>query len=489
LHLVTVNDYLARRDAEWMGPLYDFLGVTVGVIQAGMDAEARRAAYACDVTFGTNSEFGFDYLRDNLAVELEQTVQRGYWFAIVDEVDSILIDEARTPLIISGQPEEAPETYFSFAKVARTLRVPDDYEVDEKRKTVAPTEAGVHKIERALGVENLYAPGNGQMVNHFVQSLKAESLYKRDIDYVVVDGQVKIVDEFTGRIMEGRRWSEGLHQAIEAKEGVSIEAENVTVATVTIQNYAGTDVVLAGPGEAGWISFEITDVSNAAQPRPVGVRGALDVPARVLAAGERYSTHLTLNRFYPVSQFGTYAIKTTIYYAGAGQFYDSNRIVFQVNDAHRFWEKSVGVPAGYPDAGAMRRFELLRYREQRKAILYARVTDERSRQVHATFPLGGMIEHESPQVTTDRENRMHVLFLTSPRVYVHAVINPDGSVAAMNLHEDNGSIRPTLTQTNNQQVAVRGGTNYVAPAAGDPSAPGGTTPDGFRSASERPTGF
>ncbi len=236
-HLVTVNDYLARRDALWMSPLYEMLGVSVGIIQSGMDPEARRQAYACDVTYGTNSEFGFDYLRDNLAVELEHTVQRGHAYAIVDEVDSILIDEARTPLIISGQPEEAPETYYSFAKVAKGLRVPDDYEVDEKRKTVAPTEDGVHKVERALGVENLYAPGNGQMVNHLVQSLKAESLYKKDIDYVVIDGEVKIVDEFTGRIMEGRRWSEGLHQAVEAKEGVRIEAENVTVATVTIQNY------------------------------------------------------------------------------------------------------------------------------------------------------------------------------------------------------------------------------------------------------------
>jgi preprotein translocase subunit SecA len=246
IHVVTVNDYLARRDAEWMGPLYAMLGVTVGVIQAGMDPEARRAAYACDVTFGTNSEFGFDYLRDNLAVELEHTVQRGHAYAIVDEVDSILIDEARTPLIISGQPEEAPETYYAFAKVARTLRVPDDYEVDEKRKTVAPTEEGIHKVERALGVENLYAPGNGQLVNHLVQALKAEALYKRDVEYVVVDGQVKIVDEFTGRIMEGRRWSEGLHQAIEAKEKVPIEAENITVATVTIQNYFRMYEKLAG---------------------------------------------------------------------------------------------------------------------------------------------------------------------------------------------------------------------------------------------------
>ena len=246
IHLVTVNDYLARRDAQWMGPIYEFLGISVGVIQAGMEPAERRLAYESDVTYGTNSEFGFDYLRDNLAVELEHTVQRGHVFAIVDEVDSILIDEARTPLIISGQPEEAPETYYAFAKVARTLRVPEDYEVDEKRKTVAPTEQGVHKVERALGVENLYAPGNGQLVNHLVQSLKAESLFKRDVDYVVIDGEVKIVDEFTGRIMEGRRWSEGLHQAVEAKEGVRIEAENITVATITIQNYFRMYGKLAG---------------------------------------------------------------------------------------------------------------------------------------------------------------------------------------------------------------------------------------------------
>ena len=246
MHLVTVNDYLARRDAQWMLPLYELLGVTVGVIQSGMDSDERRAAYACDVTYGTNSEFGFDYLRDNLAVELEHTVQRGHSFAVVDEVDSILIDEARTPLIISGQPEDAPETYYAFAKIAKSLRVPDDYEVDEKRKTVAPTEDGVHKVEKALGVDNLYAPGNGQMVNHLVQSLKAESLYRKDVDYVVIDGEVKIVDEFTGRIMEGRRWSEGLHQAVEAKEGVKIEAENITVATVTIQNYFRMYDKLAG---------------------------------------------------------------------------------------------------------------------------------------------------------------------------------------------------------------------------------------------------
>jgi preprotein translocase subunit SecA len=246
VHLVTVNDYLARRDASWMAPVYEALGVTVGVIQADMEPEVRREAYACDITYGTNSEFGFDYLRDNLAVSLEQTVQRGHSYAIVDEVDSILIDEARTPLIISGQPEEAPDTYYSFARIARKLRLDEDYEVDEKRKTVAPFEQGIHKVERELGIENLYAPENGQLVNHLIQALKAESLYKRDVEYVVQDRQVKIVDEFTGRIMEGRRWSEGLHQAVEAKENVPIEAENVTVATITIQNYFRLYDKLAG---------------------------------------------------------------------------------------------------------------------------------------------------------------------------------------------------------------------------------------------------
>ncbi len=246
VHLVTVNDYLARRDAEWMRPIYEALGMTVGVIQQDLEPEVRRAQYECDITYGTNSEFGFDYLRDNLANDIDQCVQRSYTFAIVDEVDSILIDEARTPLIISGQPEEAPDTYYTFAKIARTLSTPDDFEIDEKRKTAAPTEQGVHKVERALKIENLYAPENGQLVNHLQQALKAEALYKRDVEYVVQDGEVKIVDEFTGRIMEGRRWSEGLHQAVEAKEGVTIEAENVTVATITIQNYFRLYDKLAG---------------------------------------------------------------------------------------------------------------------------------------------------------------------------------------------------------------------------------------------------
>ena len=250
VQLVTVNDYLAKRDAEWMGPVYEALGMSVGIIQSEMpddyEQTNRRAAYACDITYGTNSEFGFDYLRDNMAVELTQTVQRGHWYAIVDEVDSILIDEARTPLIISGQPEQAADTYYSFASAVAALELGTDYEVDEKFHTAAPTEDGVTKVERAIGVENLYAPENGQLVNHLIQAIKAKELYKRDDEYVIMDGEVKIVDEFTGRIMEGRRWSEGLHQAVEAKEGVRIQEENVTVATVTIQNYFRMYEKLAG---------------------------------------------------------------------------------------------------------------------------------------------------------------------------------------------------------------------------------------------------
>jgi preprotein translocase subunit SecA len=256
VHLVTVNDYLARRDAEWMRPIYEALGVTVSAIQEGDDPPARREKYACDVTYGTNSEFGFDYLRDNMAPSLEECVHRGYDFAIVDEVDNILIDEARTPLIISGRPEQAADLYYTFARLAKqmkgeqhkeklkslgeskdTTEAEFDYEYDEKHKTVAPTERGITKAEEFLGVENLYLSEHGTLVNHLVQSLKAESLYKRSVEYEVIDGQVMIIDEFTGRILEGRRWSEGLHQAIEAKEGVSIREENQTLATITLQNY------------------------------------------------------------------------------------------------------------------------------------------------------------------------------------------------------------------------------------------------------------
>ena len=256
VHLVTVNDYLARRDAEWMRPIYEALGVRVAAIQEGDDPQTRREKYAHDVVYGTNSEFGFDYLRDNMAGSLEDCVQRGHHFAIVDEVDNILIDEARTPLIISGRPEQAADLYYTFARLAKqmvgeahkeklkslgeskdTSQVDYDYEYDEKHKTVAPTERGITKAEEFLGVENLYLSEHGTLVNHLIQSLKAESLYKRGVEYEIVNGEVMIIDEFTGRILEGRRWSEGLHQAVEAKEGVAIREENQTLATITLQNY------------------------------------------------------------------------------------------------------------------------------------------------------------------------------------------------------------------------------------------------------------
>jgi preprotein translocase subunit SecA len=246
VHVVTVNDYLASRDAAWMGPIYEALGISVGVIQAMMPEPERRQAYAADVTYGTNSEFGFDYLRDNMAVRMEDCVQRGHYFCIVDEVDSILIDEARTPLIISGVPEAAADTYYRFARIVPTLRKGDDYEVDEKHRTVAPSESGVDKVERALGIENLYLDVNGQLVNHLIQALKAHALFHRDKEYIVREGEVLIVDEFTGRVLEGRRYSEGLHQAIEAKEGLRIREENQTLATITLQNYFRMYEKLAG---------------------------------------------------------------------------------------------------------------------------------------------------------------------------------------------------------------------------------------------------
>ena len=252
VHLVTTNDYLAQRDQQWTLPVFEALGMRTAYIENMMPFEPRRDAYQADVTYGTNSEFGFDYLRDNMSVSIEGIVQRGHNYAIVDEVDSILIDEARTPLIISGEPEMAPQAYYDFARIATGLVAHEshpgdpkgaaeaagaDYEFDEKHKTVAVTEQGVEKIERALRIENLYAPQNAQLVNHLVQALKAQSLYSIDDDYVIQDGEVKIVDEFTGRIMEGRRWSEGLHQAVEAKEGVRIQEEHQTLATITLQNY------------------------------------------------------------------------------------------------------------------------------------------------------------------------------------------------------------------------------------------------------------
>ena len=262
VHLVTVNDYLARRDALWMKPIYDLLGVTVGILQSGQNDIDKQEAYSRDVVYGTNSEFGFDYLRDNLAVEMEQKAQRGHGFGIVDEVDNILIDEARTPLIISGQPEQAADLYYKFAKLAKIMepgKKPEgleakskdweaeyDFEPDEKHKTVSVSEKGVAKAEKFLGIDNLYRAEYGNMVNHLQQALKAEDLYKKDVDYAVIDGEVKIIDEFTGRILEGRRWSEGLHQAVEAKEGVAIQEESQTVATITYQNYFRRYDKLAG---------------------------------------------------------------------------------------------------------------------------------------------------------------------------------------------------------------------------------------------------
>src|SRR5688572_12327848 len=275
VHVVTVNDYLARRDADWMRPIYEGLGLTVGVLQNNQPYEEKRAAYASDITYGTNSEFGFDYLRDNMATTLDEKVQHGgritedgkplamHNFAIVDEVDNILIDEARTPLIISGAPEQAADLYQRFAELAPKLtpgKKPEgmdprakkeftadyDYEFDEKHKTISVTEQGVEKAERFLGIEHLYRAENGPLVNHLHQALKAESLYKKDVDYAVIDGEVKIIDEFTGRILDGRRWSEGLHQAVEAKEGVRVREENQTLATVTLQNYFRMYHKLAG---------------------------------------------------------------------------------------------------------------------------------------------------------------------------------------------------------------------------------------------------
>jgi len=258
-HIITVNDYLAKRDASWMGPVYQALGLKVAAIghdvsfmydsEAGIDALrqiSRREAYGCDVIYGTNSEFGFDYLRDNMVYNMQEKSQNGHPFAIVDEVDSILIDEARTPLIISGPAEKMGAIYRQFAKIAPTLKPDEDYELEEKTKTVWATDAGVAKVERALGIDNLYENIDAQLVNHLNQALRAHALYKKDVDYVIKDGEIIIVDEFTGRLMFGRRYSEGLHQAIEATEQVAIREENQTLATITLQNYFRLYEKLAG---------------------------------------------------------------------------------------------------------------------------------------------------------------------------------------------------------------------------------------------------
>lgn len=246
VHIVTVNDYLAKRDREWMGPIYEYLGLSVGVIQNQMDNVRRRQAYQCDITYGTNNEFGFDYLRDNMALRMEDRVQRGFNYAIVDEVDSILIDEARTPLIISGPAERSTELYYEIDRLVHRFKKGVDYEIDEKDQTVALTEQGIAKAEKLLKIGNIYQDTQREYVHHINQAIRAHELYERDRDYLVKDGEVVIIDEFTGRIMPGRRWSDGLHQAIEAKEGVRIRNENQTLATITLQNYFRMYKKLAG---------------------------------------------------------------------------------------------------------------------------------------------------------------------------------------------------------------------------------------------------
>ena len=262
-HLVTVNDYLAKRDAEWMGPIYKFLGLTVGVIVHGMDDNERRMAYNADITYGTNNEFGFDYLRDNMKFSLEDYVQREFNYAIVDEVDSILIDEARTPLIISGPSEESTDKYYRINQVIPRLRRDKDYTIDEKSRTVVLTEEGVARVEGYLKVQNLFEPKNMELLHHVNQALKAHTLFRRDVDYLVKEGQVIIVDEFTGRVMPGRRYSDGLHQALEAKEKVKIERENQTLASITFQNYFRMYKKLAGmTGTADTEAAEFNKIYN-----------------------------------------------------------------------------------------------------------------------------------------------------------------------------------------------------------------------------------
>lgn len=263
VHIVTVNDYLAKRDAEWMGPIYRFLGLTVSYLLNGMDDSERKRAYQSDILYGTNSEFGFDYLRDNMKYSLEDMVQRDHYFAIIDEVDSILIDEARTPLIISGPSEESTDLYYYVDEIVRKLKKDIHFTIDEKNKSAHLTEEGIFLCEKLLDVKNLYHPKNVRLVHHINQALRAHHLFKRDVDYVVKDGKIIIVDEFTGRLMPGRRWSDGLHQAIEAKERVRIEAENQTLATITIQNYFRMYEKLAGmTGTAETEAAEFKEIYN-----------------------------------------------------------------------------------------------------------------------------------------------------------------------------------------------------------------------------------
>ncbi|MSW81777.1 MAG: preprotein translocase subunit SecA, partial [Actinobacteria bacterium] len=263
VHVVTVNDYLAERDSEWMGRIHRFLGLEVGVILSDMTPPERRVAYAADITYGTNNEFGFDYLRDNMAWSRDELVQRGHNFAVVDEVDSILIDEARTPLIISGPADQATSWYAEFARIVNMLKRDDDYEVDEKKKTIGVLESTIDKVEDQLGIDNLYDTVNTPLVGFLNNAIRAKELFKKDRDYVVINGEVLIVDEHTGRILSGRRYNEGLHQSIEAKEGVEIKAENQTLATVTLQNFFRLYARLGGmTGTAMTEASEFSQIYN-----------------------------------------------------------------------------------------------------------------------------------------------------------------------------------------------------------------------------------
>ncbi len=286
VHLITVNDYLARFHAEWMGRIHKWLGLEVGLVIPGFRERPaeKRLAYAADITYGTNNEFGFDYLRDNMAPTLDDKTQRGHNFAIVDEVDSILIDEARTPLIISGRLADAAKLYYRFASVVRSLRRDVDYEVEEDKRIVVPLEAGIDKVEQALGIDNLYDQVQQNLVHQLQVALKAKELYKRDKDYIIANGEVKIVDEFTGRVLEGRRWSEGIHQAVEAKEGVKIKEENQTLATITLQNYFRMYDKLSGM--TGTASTEAAELMNtyglAVVPIPTNMPvGRVDQPDQI----------------------------------------------------------------------------------------------------------------------------------------------------------------------------------------------------------------
>ena len=261
VHVVTVNDYLAKRDAEWMTPIYNFLGLEVGLIYANQEYEDKKAAYRKDITYGTNNEFGFDYLRDNMAQSKEQLTQSNLFYCVIDEVDSILVDEARTPLIISGRVEESTKWYIQFSKMVKGMKEDIHYEIEESKKQIHPTELGIELVEQQLGINNLYEYTETNFIHYLTASLRARAIYAKDVDYIVEDGQLKIVDEFTGRVLEGRRYSDGLHQALEAKEGLQIQDENQTLASITYQNYFRLYGKLSGmTGTAETEAAELQDI-------------------------------------------------------------------------------------------------------------------------------------------------------------------------------------------------------------------------------------